>query len=194
MLNETEITVKGWVGQHPRTSVTRNGGTMTTLRVGTTPRRRDAATGEWRDGQTSWFSVLVFGDLADNVARSMRKGDPVLVRGRCSLKRSEYQGKEHLNAEIVADAIGPELSRGTALYAPMVRRSRDADDVAGHTGAPTGFGDGDGGLSDLSFPLDLDSQDDEADRADLDESRLGDEAAHGAGAEPAGPDELVGTP
>ena len=92
MSNETEITVKGWVGQHPRMSVTRSGETMATLRVGSTPRRRDGASGEWGDAQTSWFSVLVFGERADNVARSLRKGDPVLVRGRYSLKRSEYEG------------------------------------------------------------------------------------------------------
>jgi single-strand DNA-binding protein len=200
MSNETEIMVKGWVGQHPRLSVTRSGGAMVTLRVGSTPRRRDAVTGEWGDAPTSWFSVLAFGDLADNVARSLRKGDPVLVRGRYSLKRSEYQGKEHVNAEIVADAIGPELGHGTALYAPMVRRARDAGDGARAADWAAGTGDGDadagaaggpGEIADLSFAVELDG--------DTDEAGLHDEGAvdayAGAGdLTGAGSDELVGTP
>ena len=124
MSNEIEITVKGWVGQRPRLVDTRSGAPMMTMRVGSTPRRRDPAREVWVDGETTWFSVLAFGDLADNASRSLRKGDPVLVRGRFSVKRTESDGREFVNAEIVADAIGPELARGTALYSPMVYRSR----------------------------------------------------------------------
>ncbi len=212
MSNETEITVKGWVGQHPRMSVTRSGGTMVTLRVGSTPRRRDAVTGEWGDARTSWFSVLAFGELADNVARSLRKGDPVLVRGRYSLHRSEYQGKERVDAEIVADAIGPELAHGTALYAPMVRRARDAVDGArqvdwavGPGGVATGAAADVGGpgeladlsLADLSLAVDLDAVADEAYPGDGDGDPYaleGDRYALEGDLPGAGSEELVATP
>ena len=135
MSNEIEITVKGWVGQRPRLVDTRSGAPMMTMRVGSTPRRRDPAREVWVDGETTWFSVLAFGDLADNASRSLRKGDPVLVRGRLSVKRTESDGREFVNAEIVADAIGPELARGTALYSPVVHRPRE--EPATEAAAPT---------------------------------------------------------
>lgn len=125
MFNEIEIAIRGWVGQRPRIVETQGSAGMVSVRVGSTPRRRDKS-GNWGDGETAWFSVIAFGDLAENATRSLRKGDPVLVRGRLNVRRSERDGREFLTNEIVADAIGIELSHGTALYAPTVRRDRDA--------------------------------------------------------------------
>ncbi len=135
MSNELEVTVRGWVGQRPRLLETRGQAPMMSMRVGTTPRRRDKS-GAWVDGETTWLSVIAFGDLAENVTRSLRKGDPVVIRGKLSIRRSERDGREFVNPEVLADAIGPELTFGTALYAPMVRRTRD--DVQDEGFMPTG--------------------------------------------------------
>ncbi len=133
MTNEIEITVRGWVAQHPRLIEGARRVPMLSMRVGSTPRRYDSAQGSWTDGPTEWFSVIAFRDLAENAVRSFRKGDPVLVRGRLRLSRSEREGGgEYVSNEIVADALGPELSHGTALYARTVRRDRgDPQDVPG---------------------------------------------------------------
>jgi single-strand DNA-binding protein len=136
-MNEIEVTVRGWVGQRPKLVDTKGQASMLAMRVGTTPRRKDR-TGAWTDGETRWFSVIAFGDLAENASRSLRKGDPVLVRGRLELRRSEREGREYCSHEIVADAIGPELTFGTALYAPTVRREREEAALSDHGDAEEG--------------------------------------------------------
>src|SRR5699024_12162085 len=55
------------------------------LNVASTPRIRTRE-GEWGDGTTQWFAVKLFGAFAEHVAQSVRKGDPVLVRGRLDRK------------------------------------------------------------------------------------------------------------
>jgi single-strand DNA-binding protein len=121
--NEIEITVNGWVAQHPRL-VEKPGGTrVLKLRVGSTPRRRDPLTGAWGDGPTQWFTVVAFRDLAANACLSLHKGDPVLVRGRLALAQWEHEGRTYTSNEITADAIGHDLARGTALFARTVRRA-----------------------------------------------------------------------
>jgi single-strand DNA-binding protein len=127
-MNEIEVTVRGWVGQRPKLVDTKGQTSMMTMRVGTTPRRRDK-TGTWVDGDTAWFSVIAFGDLAENATRALRKGDPVLLRGKLSLRRFERDGREFFDHEILADSIGTELTFGTTLYTPTVRRSRAEDDL-----------------------------------------------------------------
>lgn len=125
MSNEIEVTVCGWVGTHPRL-IEGNGGTrILNLRLGSTPRRRDPVTGSWGDGPTQWFTVVAFRDLAANAALSLHKGDPVLVRGRLSMREWEHEGRPYWAAEIVADAIGPDLSRGAAFFTRTVRRNGD---------------------------------------------------------------------
>lgn len=122
--NDIEITVRGWVATAPRLLETGRV-PMMRMRLGSTPRRYDAVLGGWANGVTEWFSVVAFRELADNAARSLRKGDPVLLRGRLRMTRSERDGKEYASNEIVADSIGPDLGYGTTLFARTARRGRD---------------------------------------------------------------------
>lgn len=123
MSNEIEITVSGWVGSHPRLVESARGTRVLNVRVGSTPRRRDPATGVWFDGPTEWFTVVAFRDLAANAAHSLHKGDPVVVRGRLSFSQWEHDGRTHARNEITADAIGHNLVCGTSLFARSVRRN-----------------------------------------------------------------------
>lgn len=129
MSNEIEITVCGWVAKHP-TLVERPGGMQVlNVRIGSTPRRRDAA-GTWGDGPTQWFNVVAFRDLAVNAAFSLHKGDPVLVRGRLAHVQWEHDGRAFAQNEITAEAIGHDLSRGRAMFTRTVRRSGAAEPEA----------------------------------------------------------------
>src|SRR5262249_49874356 len=87
------------------------------LRVAYTERRLNRETGEWGDGPTSFVTVLCWRALADNVAMCLRKGEPVLVRGR--LRVREYEGKDGsrgTETEIDASSVGHDLSRGVAHF------------------------------------------------------------------------------
>ena len=117
------VTLVGYVAQEPNIRTTTTGKAVTDLRVGVTPRIRDNQTGEWRDGQASYFSVSCWERLAHHVRASMHKGDPVLVKGKFQTRTYEDKdGNPKTETRITADTVGHDLSRGIANY--MRNRSR----------------------------------------------------------------------
>ena len=111
------VTLVGYVAQEPNIRTTKTGKVVTDLRVGITPRFRDRATGEWRDADSSYFSVTCWERLAHHVRASMHKGDPVLVRGRFRTETYEDKdGHPKTDTRITADTVGHDLSRGIATY------------------------------------------------------------------------------
>ena len=51
------VTLVGFVAGEPILRKTKDGTTVTDVRVGTTTRVLDRSTGEWRDSDTSYFTV-----------------------------------------------------------------------------------------------------------------------------------------
>ena len=75
------ITVRGWLGGD--VDLRRAGDVpVASFRLACTPRRFNRRTETWSDGPTQWYTVTCWRSLADNVARSLRRGDPVVVQGR----------------------------------------------------------------------------------------------------------------
>lgn len=128
MSNETYITVRGYAGADPVAYDNGNGLTTVVARVGVTARIRDRETHRYRDGTTSWYSVRCYGDLGLNVSRSVRRGTPVLVRGRL-VERSwtAKDGAERTDLSIIADALGIELSSGVATFVKVRHTSADSN-------------------------------------------------------------------
>ena len=86
------------------------------MRVAWTPRHIDRVTGEWTDGHTSYLTVICWRKLADNVALCLRKGDPVIVKGRLSVRDYEKDGTTRTAVEVDASSIGHDMSRGAAHF------------------------------------------------------------------------------
>jgi single-strand DNA-binding protein len=127
------VTLVGYVAQEPNLRSTTTGKAVTDLRVGVTPRVRDYQTGEWRDGQASYFSVSCWERLAHHVRASMHKGDPVLVKGKFQTRTYEDKdGNPRTETRITADTVGHDLSRGVANY--MRNRSRQPAQDGGQAG------------------------------------------------------------
>ena len=117
MINDSHIDLAGFVASEPAFKRIAGGTSTAKLRVAYTERRFNRETGEWADGPTSFVTVLCWRTLADNVAVCLRKGEPVLVRGR--LRVREYEGKDGsrgTETEIDASSIGHDLSRGVAHF------------------------------------------------------------------------------
>ena len=92
MFNDAHISLNGYVATQPNLGETRTGIPSLTMRVAWTPRLIDRATGEWKDaGSTSFLSVRLYRKLAENAATCLRKGDPVIVRGRFFVR--DYEDK-----------------------------------------------------------------------------------------------------
>jgi single-strand DNA-binding protein len=125
------VTLVGFVAQDPSLRPVKDGRNVTNLRVGATRRYLDKATGEWRDLETSYYDVACWNRLADHVRASMRKGDPVLVKGQFKSRSWEDKnGQTRKEIDILADTVGHDLSRGVANYIrqrPAQQAVEDAD-------------------------------------------------------------------
>ena len=123
------VTLVGFVAQDPNIRTTATGKHVTRVRVGTTPRFRDSATGQWRDAETSYYNVSCWARLADHVRASLHKGDPVIVKGRFRTSTFEDKnGQLRSSIEITADTVGHDLNRGPANYIRLRPQHVNTDD------------------------------------------------------------------
>lgn len=117
MFNDAHISLNGYVATQPTYRETRTGVPSLSWRVAWTPRRLDRVTGEWTDSGTSFAWVYCFRKLAENAATCLRKGDPVVVRGRVTVRDYEDKnGLQRTTMEIDAISVGHDLSRGVAQF------------------------------------------------------------------------------
>jgi single-strand DNA-binding protein len=117
MMNEAHISLSGFVATQPYLNETRTGVPSLSMRVAWTPRKLDRATGEWVDAGTSFLTVQCYRKLAENAATCLRKGDPVVVRGRVTIRDFEDKaGRQRTRVEVDAASIGHDLSRGVAQF------------------------------------------------------------------------------
>jgi single-strand DNA-binding protein len=133
------VTLVGFVAQDPNLRPVTGGRNVTNLRVGATRRYQDKATGQWRDLETSYYNVACWNRLADHVRASMRKGDPVLVKGQ--FKTHSYEdktGQIRTEIDIMADTVGHDLSRGVANYIRQRPPQQSGEDADGTSGGSAG--------------------------------------------------------
>ncbi|MFF2390402.1 single-stranded DNA-binding protein [Agromyces sp. NPDC058104] len=145
------ITVTGVVGTDPHQHVTGDGLVITSFRVASTRRFFDRAKGEWADGETNWYGVSAFRQLARNASLSIRKGERVIVQGRLRQRAWETATKSGTSVEIEADAIGHDLAWCVSTYARVQapRPEPTEGDGAATSGAEAGAEtDGNPGVDD----------------------------------------------
>jgi single-strand DNA-binding protein len=170
MSQESTITLRGFVTAEPRFwQPTPKHTPVTEIRVGSTPRRLNRATGEWEDGDTSYYTVKCWRRLAVNVKGSLRKGDMVLIRGKVVTKSwVDDQQRTRTQMQVEADSVGHDLAFGWSHFnrgaqAPWnssrdradgaePRQNLDANGDARHdpdeSDGPPDFGMSDPGMSD----------------------------------------------
>ncbi len=131
MANGNNITIVGNVTRDPELRYLTSGTALAQL--GVAVNRRYQQNGEWQE-ETSFFDVVCWRDLADNVSESISKGDRIIVTGRLEQRSWETQdGDKRSKVEIVADEVGPSLRWATARI-EKIRRD-----------GPGGGGSGGGG-------------------------------------------------
>ena len=113
-MNDTQITLSGWIGGEVTLRELSEGRHVASFRVACRPSHyRD---GEWVRGTTSWHTVKVWNRLARHVAASLHNGDPVVVHGRLVADVWERDGKPQTSVEVVATSGGHDLFHGTTAF------------------------------------------------------------------------------
>ncbi|MGC5168575.1 single-stranded DNA-binding protein [Luteimicrobium sp. DT211] len=146
-MSEVLTTLTGFVGDDPKHFVSATGTSFTTFRMATTRRFFDRSKAEWVDGQTLWFTVKSWRDLARNVAESLRKGDAVIAAGIVGVDEWESPDGQRTTLVLEARAVGPDLARGQARFTRTIHRTAPDDARDGGTSGVGGEAGqaGDGG-------------------------------------------------
>jgi single-strand DNA-binding protein len=112
---DTPITVVGNLVADPELRFTPSGQPVATFRVASTPRIRDNATNEWKDGDSLFLSCNVWRQAAENVAESLQRGMRVIVTGRLRQRNYETkEGEKRTVYEVEVDDVGPSLRNASA--------------------------------------------------------------------------------
>lgn len=149
------ITLTGLVATVPRHMVTAEGLPISSFRLASTQRRFDRAQERWVDGDTNWYTITTFRQLAMNVSTSIQKGERVVVTGRLRIREWATGEKTGTNIEVDADAVGHDLSWGTAIF----RRSISSTIVDAPAAAQTTEPETAESSLDSSLPDDAETED-----------------------------------
>ena len=121
------ITITGNLTREPEIRYTKEGQATAQLGVAVNRRWQDRTTQEWQEA-TSFFDVVCWRDLAENVALSLSKGMRVIVTGRLDQRSWEIEDGEHRSkVEITADEIGPSLLFATTDVQRTARRQEASE-------------------------------------------------------------------
>src|SRR6476659_6178471 len=104
---DTQITIAGNLVDDPELRYTPTGQAVAKFRVASTPRFRDNASGEWKDGDSLFLTCNVWRQAAENVAESLPRGMRVIVYGR--LRQRSYEtreGEQRAVYEVDVDDVG----------------------------------------------------------------------------------------
>ena len=110
---DTHVTITGNLTDDPEVTFTPNGAAVCNFRLAVTPRVRDG--NGWKDGDTSFFRITAWRQLAEHVGDSLSKGDRVLVQGQLRARSWETpEGDRRQVVEVTAEEAGPSLKWATA--------------------------------------------------------------------------------
>jgi len=114
------LSVTGLVATTPRHLVTQDGLPITSFRLASSQRRFDRNQNKWIDGETNWFTVTAFRQLAINSSTSINKGDRVAVNGKLRVRDWDNGERAGTSVEIEADSLGHDLSWGNSVFTRTV--------------------------------------------------------------------------
>jgi single-strand DNA-binding protein len=119
---DSTVTVVGNVTRDPEMRYTPSGVAKASFGVAVSRRWQNRNSQEWEE-QTSFFNVVCWRDMAENVCESIGKGARIVVSGRLEQRSWETEnGDKRSVVEIVADDIGPSLRWATAEVRRNERR------------------------------------------------------------------------
>jgi len=131
---DTPITITGNLVADPELRFTANGQPVATFRVASTPRVKDQASGEWKDGDSLFLTCNAWRQMGENVAESLQRGMRVIVSGRLRQRGYETkEGEKRTVYEVEVDDVGPSLRNASAKVTKAERRDAKTQ---GHTEDP----------------------------------------------------------
>ena len=106
----------------PRAALHQHRPATATFGLAVNRRWQNRQTQEWEEA-TSFFDVVCWREMAENVSESLTRGPRVVVTGRLEQRSWETpDGDKRSKVEVVADEVGPSLRWATAQITKNERR------------------------------------------------------------------------
>jgi single-strand DNA-binding protein len=122
MSNGNTVTLVGNITRDPELRFTNTGQATATFGLAVNRVWNDRQTNERRES-TSFFDVVCWREMAENVSESLQKGARVVVTGRLEQRSWETpDGDRRSKVEVIADEVGPSLRWATAQVHKNDRR------------------------------------------------------------------------
>lgn len=138
MSNGNSVTLVGNVTRDPELRFTNTGQATATFGLAVNRMWTDRQTNERREA-TSFFDIVCWREMAENVSESLQKGARVVVTGRLEQRSWETQeGERRSKVEVVADEVGPSLRWATAEIRKNDRRGPSEGGPPRPSPAPSG--------------------------------------------------------
>ena len=115
MANAT-LTTAGLVATTPRYINTADGLHIVSFRLASSTMITNKTSGNTTYGETNWYTITAFGQLALNAKDSIGKGDRVIISGQIKVRDWDNGERSGTSVEITADNIGHDLVWGTSVF------------------------------------------------------------------------------
>jgi single-strand DNA-binding protein len=136
---DNTVTLVGNVTRDPELRYTSGGAANVSFGLAVNRRWQNRQTQEWEE-RVSFFNIVCWREMAENVAESLAKGSRVVVTGRLEQRSWETEnGDKRSVVEVNADEIGPSLRWATAQVTRNDRRG-GGDFAGGGAGGGRGGG------------------------------------------------------
>jgi single-strand DNA-binding protein len=126
-MNDIITTVVGNAVTDVSLRTTSSGASVASFRIASNSRRFDKTTKSWVEQEPSYLSITAWSQLAENVALSIHKGQPIVVTGKLKVRQWQDGEKSGTAVEIDAQSIGHDLNRGTSDFTKVKRVSESYD-------------------------------------------------------------------
>lgn len=123
------ISVSGLVATTPRHLVTADGLPITSFRLASSHRKFDRKLMKWVDGETNWYTITTYRQLAINTAGSISKGERIFAYGKLVIRDWDNGERAGTSVEVEALTLGHDLNWGNSNFTRTVL-VRDTGDSA----------------------------------------------------------------
>jgi single-strand DNA-binding protein len=105
MASVNKVIIVGNLGADPETRYLPSGEAVTNIRVATTDKWKDKASGETKEA-TEWHRISFFGRLAEIAGEYLKKGSQIYVEGQLRTRKwQDKDGQDRYSTEIRADTM-----------------------------------------------------------------------------------------
>lgn len=140
------VVISGNLTRDPEVRATQSGMNILTFGMAVNDRRRNNQTGEWED-YANFVDCVLFGNRADFLSRTLRKGTKVVVEGKLRYSSWERDGQRRSKLEVVVDDLDFVSPRQQGGYGQQPQGNFAPNQSQGYVqqggysqGQPQGFG------------------------------------------------------